>query len=181
MKPNRLTLIGLLLCVLTSMAHADPLSAKLENARFQNDAPLITLDFVLTNHSKEPIRIAERWNTWGAYQWRILMKKADGSSLEFTNPQMIWTRNFLSVVTIEPGRELRTACVLALGDEKDDMMDERSPIEGAELFVAVAPDAHFSPPLSLKGRFTVEKQFKKETVETNWIGRIESPALELAQ
>src|SRR3954465_2312838 len=102
----RLSLVGLLLCVLACEAHTEPLSAKLENARLQKDASFVTVDFVLINHGKKPIRIAERWNMWGARQGTIQMTKADGTSLEFRNPQLVWTRNFLTVATIEPDREL---------------------------------------------------------------------------
>ena len=172
MKPDRLSLIGLLLCVLTGLAQADPLSAKLANARFQKETSSVTVDFVLTNNGKEPIRIAERWNSWGAYQWTIQMTNSDGSSFEFGNPQLEWTRNFLTMKTIEPGGEFRLACVLLLRDEE-------SPVKDAKVFMAA--NAHFSPPLSLKGKFAVEKQSNAGALGTNWIGRIESAAIQLAK
>ena len=165
---------AVLFLAVVTLVRADDLTAKLENARFHEETSSATLDFVLANQTKEPIRIAERWNSWGAYQWGIVMTNSDGSRVVFSNPQHGWFMNFLTVATIEPGRELRTACVLLLHDDSPQA-------KGVAVFVAADRKAHFSPPLRLQGNFVVEKPLKDGAIETNWKGNITSPAIELAK
>jgi hypothetical protein len=91
------------------------LIATLANVRvIRGGIPAIELDFVLRNHSKKPIYIAERWNSWGAFQWQFHVVDAVGKVYLLQNPQQFWTKNFLTTVTILPGGRHMTRCHLGM-------------------------------------------------------------------
>jgi len=132
------------------------LSARIENAVFQQDQTSIKFDFVITNHSSGIIRFAERRNSWGARQWSIQLTNSDGSKFNFINPQYIYYSNYLSLITLQPGNEHRSRFTLTLGHPSSiaECMDVFSTtIQGQR-----EPTAHFSFPLRLVGTFTVLPQ-----------------------
>lgn len=89
----------------------DGLSAELSNVVVRTDNK-IELDFVLANHSDASIVLAERWNSWGAYQWQFRVVDAKGTEYVLRNPQMAWYRNFLTTFTIPPSKNQVTRCRL---------------------------------------------------------------------
>ena len=158
---------------------ADPvdlrgLSAAIENAKFDEKSSSISLDFVLKNFSREEIRIAERWNSWGAYQWNVLLTREDYTPINYTNPQRFWTRNFLTTVAIKPGGEHRMFCRL-LFREPDKYK------KGEEIFVSKNEAKRFSLPLKLVGTFSAEELDGEYKDRTNWAGRIEAPEVLLTK
>ena len=90
------------------------LNARLTNAIVRTDNS-IELDFVLLNSSTAPIRLAERWNSWGAYQWRFRVVDAKGTAYKLNNPQVSWFANSLRTFTIQPSEEQVTRCRLDMG------------------------------------------------------------------
>ncbi len=90
------------------------LSARLTNASVRADNS-IELDFVLLNSSNAPIRLAQRWNSWGAFQWRFRVVDARGTAYELKNPQTIWFANALTTFVIQPLEEQVTRCRLDMG------------------------------------------------------------------
>lgn len=64
----------------------------------------LIVDFVLTNTlSDKDIKIFERWNSWGAHNWKFEVQDKKGNSITFNNPQTEWTRNFPSTQVIKAG------------------------------------------------------------------------------
>lgn len=163
----------------TDPAAKPSLIAQLENPKIADDAKSMTVDFVLFNQSDKPVIFAERWNSWGAYQWHLTLQRKDAQPVEFTNPQQCWTMNFLSVVTLEPGRTHRSHCLLRL--------DEPSPWpKGQDVFTpAKGKDAKFQDfktASSLSGLFMVEdlsSSSEKEKPVTNWVGEVATEKVEI--
>jgi len=158
-----------------SVAKDKRLSATLENAVFRKETSSIEVDFVLTNTSTKAIYIAERWNSWGAYQWTIQLTNADKSVIDFGNPQSAWFRNFLSFATIEPGKQLRTHCFLMLDTSR------LSGVFGkGEAFVAAKPGAVFSFPVRMTGVFAAKEAYTLKD-KVSWTGSIESGEIEVGK
>lgn len=165
----------LMLSGIFSVLEADPvelggLSAFIENAKFDENTSTITLDFVLKNSSNEEIRIAERWNSWGAFQWTVLVTLEDDTIIRYKNPQGAWKRNFLTTKAIEPGGEFRMACGLFL---------EKSSVYDLEHFVPEKKAKRFSLPVKLVGKFSATHPGSAFKDETNWVGAIETPEVAL--
>jgi len=177
MKLKYYIILFILICTTPCLSHAEQtqsLTARIENAKYQKESSSITLDFILTNSSEKPIRIAERWNSWGAFQWSIKITNSDRTVIDFKNPQMAWFRNFLSIVTIEPGEELHSHCILIL-------QAAQSNENGSFTFIPTMPATRFSFPLSIIGVFASPKLYKLGKVDTNWTGSITTPALQLTE
>ncbi len=138
------------------------LEARLEQARRIDDT--IAVDFVLKNLSKETIRLAERWNSWGADQWTI-RSVSDGQTIIWRNPQMEWTKNYLSVLEIPAWGEFRTACLLK-------PMRPEGRQEGVAVFLPEAA-VQLGRVVELVGVFRAELENQGE-VSTNWAGEIET-------
>ncbi len=147
------------------------LSASIDNAKFEEKNSSISLDFVIKNNSSKTIAIAERWNSWGAYQWTVNVTTADHRLIQFKNPQRIWKRNFLSTVDIEPGKEFRVHCRI---------FANRSAIYEGEFEVFESKDNrhNFTFPVHIVGIFAAELHSSGQ-VTTNWEGIIKTPEVEL--
>jgi hypothetical protein len=65
-----------------------------------------TLTIQISNYSKEPIRIWEDANSWGAARWRVLLLRRGQLETFFENPNRIFTVNFPSFETIAAGASL---------------------------------------------------------------------------
>jgi hypothetical protein len=154
-------------------AKEDVLSATLENAVFKKESSSIELDFVLTNTSAKAIHIAERWNSWGADQWTIRLTNADKSVIDFANPQMEWSKNFLTLATIEPGKQLRTHCFLMLDEARI-----REVFGKGAAFVASKPGAVFSLPVRMRGVFAAKEAYTLKD-KVSWTGSVKSAEIEV--
>lgn len=87
---------------------APPLTIELRNvSAISGETSAISADFVMKNNSSQPLILAERWNSWGAYQWEYEITDATGKQFTAKNPQRSWTRNFPSCFKIEPGTEFQ--------------------------------------------------------------------------
>ena len=162
------------------------LSARLTNAIVRTDNS-IELDFILLNTSSVPIRLAQRWNSWGAYQWQFRVVDAKGTAYELKNPQQAWDRNALTMFTIRPSEEQITRCRLDMTTTSH-ALDETAifalpPFEGAAF-----PGALQSPrtngwvfPATVTGIFSASKQKQTgvngEAIETTWEGTIATKPL----
>jgi len=156
-------------------AKEEGLSATLENAVFKKESSSIEVDFVLTNASAKAVYIAERWNSWGADQWTIRLTNADKSVIDFANPQMEWSKNFLTLATIEPGKQLRTHCILMLDQSRIQEVFGK----GAA-FVASKPGAAFSFPVRMRGVFAAKEAYTLKD-KVSWVGRVESGEIEVGK
>jgi len=65
-----------------------------------------TLAVQITNYSKEPIRIWEDANSWGAARWRVLLLRGGRLETFFENPNQIFTANAPTFKTIAAGASL---------------------------------------------------------------------------
>jgi hypothetical protein len=178
MKPlcHLILVLGLMIGLSHSgAAKEEALSATLENAVFKKESSTVELDFVLTNTSAKPIYIAERWNSGGAYQWTIRLTNADKSVIDFENPQQEWSKNFLSLATIEPGKQLRTHCLLMLDEAR-----LREVFGKGAAFVATKRGAAFSFPLRMRGVFAAKEAYSLRD-QISWTGSVESGEIEVAK
>jgi hypothetical protein len=62
------------------------------------ESDLISGVLTARNSGKEPLAVVQRWNSWGAYQWRLTF----GAQLA-GNPQQDWAKNFYSEEVLAPG------------------------------------------------------------------------------
>lgn len=183
MKTAGLLAIALLSTGATARAAEEPvakpaLSARLENPKMAEDAKSLTVDFILTNQSEKPVVFAERWNSWGADQWSLTLHRKDGDPVKFTNPQRVWTKNYLTVVTLELGKEHRSHCLLTLAEPLPRTKDQDAftPAKDAKL-----QDLKMTSGLS--GVFSVT-EIHKEThptkeLSTNWTGEVTAEKIEI--
>jgi hypothetical protein len=107
------------------MKNNEDLMASLANIRvLQGRTPAIELDFVLTSRSARPVYIAERWNSWGAYQWSFEIVDARGHVCRLSNPNLVWLANYLTTAKIWLGERHITRCRLPMlstdNQSKDD-------------------------------------------------------------
>jgi hypothetical protein len=79
-----------------------------------SQSPVIELNFALTNQTNKPLYIAERWNSWGAWQWYFRIVDVTGKTFVLGNPVRRWGRNFLSTAAIMPGENHITNCHVAM-------------------------------------------------------------------
>jgi len=79
----------------------------------------VIVDFVLTNTlSDKDIKIFERWNSWGAYNWKFELKDEQGNIITFNNPQMKWTKNYPSTQVIKAGKSFVLKSHLLFDNDK---------------------------------------------------------------
>lgn len=151
------------------------LTAHLEELMIVTTEPLvIEVDFVLTNRAAEPISITERWNSWGAYHWSFQLTDADGTIVEYQNPQEFWTRNFFSLATIEPGKEHRTNCLLTFCQPQEHRT-------GINVFRSSKEVAGVAFPATLFGVFSISKKQSDGDRATNWEGTISTNPIKLTK
>jgi hypothetical protein len=95
----------------TSVAKQDSgLRATLAGARESSQGVRVT--FVLRNVGDERRFLYERWNSWGADQWKIVVGEAGGRQVVAVNPVQAWTENYPSGIMLEPGAEQRLDCLV---------------------------------------------------------------------
>lgn len=119
------------------------LRISLRDAKRDTGAPGFLVTVVLTNAGKRPIGVYQRWNSWGAYQWRFAIVDASGRRVVAGNPQQEWTRNGPTASLIEPGKELATSAAVRI--------DQSQPfVAGVDVFVG---GTNFAYPLRVRGIF----------------------------
>lgn len=153
----------------------EALSATLENAVFKKETSSIEVDFFLTNTSAKAIHIAERWNSWGAYQWTIRLTNGDKIVIGFENPEKEWSKNFLAMATLEPGKQLRTHCFLMLYEG-----GIREVFGKGAAFVATKRGAAFSFPVRMRGVFAAKEAYSLRG-QVSWTGSVESGKIEVVK
>ena len=155
---------------------ASGLRAELRNASVRRDNS-IELDFVLANGTNTSIRLAQRWNSWGAHQWSFHIVDADGTAYFLSNPQRGWWRNAFTTFTIPPGKEHVMRCRLD--------MNTRASSNGS-VYVFTTGGAMPSParpnswkfPVSVRGTFSAKMYEKTERHPgTTWGGSIVSRSI----
>ena len=134
----------------------DGLSAELSNVIVLADDK-IELDFVLLNCSDANIALAERWNSWGAYQWEFRVVDAKGAEFALRNPQMNWFRNGFTTFSIPQSKSQVTRCRL----DRTSWNSHDGPIAiFSELSSGVGdqgPQNSWALPLSITGTFSAPK------------------------
>lgn len=160
------------------------LSARLGNAAVGKDES-IELDFVLRNRSDAKIVLAERWNSWGAYQWTLRVVDAKGAEFVLRNPQLDWYRNGFTTFTIEPSDRHITRCRL-------DNTSWKKPEGPIELFSEVDASVGASDrrrqnswafPVSITGVFSAPKENLADGKKagSNWAGTITTNAVQVGK
>jgi hypothetical protein len=157
------------------------LSARLENPKMAEDAKSLTVDFVLTNQSEKQVIFAERWNSWGADQWTLKLHVKDGQTVEFTNPQQCWTMNYLTVVTLEPGKEHRSHFLLCLTEPSPwpKALDPFTPAKKEPKLQDFKTASGISGVFAVKSISTESPDGQGKAV-TNWTGEVIAEKIELA-
>ncbi len=160
------------------------LDAELKNIAITEK--LINLDFVLTNHSNDPIVLAHRVNSWGASQWKFILTDSEGTQWKLANQQSDWWGNVFSTFEIPPSgsyvmhsRLIRNATQFSDGEvmifaEKsaywgqlwEDSLPASSSGDGTEI-------ESWKYPIKVYGRFEA-KIHTMQTVSTNWAGSVTS-------
>jgi hypothetical protein len=167
----------------------------------------IELDFVLTNQGKSPLYIAERWNSWGAYQWGFQIVDAKKEVFYLDNPVTDWTKNFLTTVAILPKQQHRLHSYLAV------MSTSNEPRRMAEFYDIKRSSAAHEPrkvgalnwwvsvpiliyptwqyPIQITGMFGVSQSFtpqersgrvrNKPSKLRTWTGKIQTDTLLISQ
>jgi len=135
--------------------------------------------FVLTNTTDKAIPVFQRWNSWGAYQWRIAIRDGAGLRAVAVNPQQGWTRNAPTAIAIEPHAELALTALV-----QEETTSDRRP--GLDRFVTHARVAY---PIEVRGIFDCPKSAEPalavgigaKTLPASelWVGAIASPWLEV--
>jgi len=133
---------------------------------------------VLRNIGTEPIAIYQRWNSWGAYQWRFAIVDAKGNGMFAGNPEEGWTRNAPSAVSIKPGTELALNAIVqekrtsTIPKGKEVFMSKvplAFPLRVRAIFEATA-DLPPEPRVSLDGTTTVSSSaLWVGAIATGWI------------
>lgn len=171
-------------------------TAELKNAKLvKGETQIIEVDFILSNKSERALTFADRWNSWGAYQWAFTLTDSKGNVFYFSNPQTNWWANFLTVFTIPPGKTHSLPCRLSLvnrGFQNDTyFLFSESPFQTISLAVdssyrpvqVLERPAKWSYPVKLKGTFSVSgiQRMKngKEVIETNWMGSISTSEVKI--
>ena len=104
-------------------------------------------DFVLQNVGTNPIYLYERWNRWGARQWRIRVSDESGSVRIHVNPHDTWFRNYPSTFMLGPGKELVTPCALINREYLTTATGER---DGMQIFVSMPENSRDHPGIGRK-------------------------------
>jgi hypothetical protein len=156
------------------------LSASLTNAIVRTDNS-IELDFVLHNGSNMPIRLAERWNSWGAYQWRFRVVDAKRTVYELENPQVVWHANALTTFAIAPSEDQITRCRLDMSTTKHS--EDKTAIFSLPVFDSqVQRTNRWVFPVDVTGIFSASTHTNTWTkTETTWEGSIATEPLVVAK
>ena len=89
--------------------------------------------FVLQNKGAYPIFLYERWNSWGARQWRIRVSDGASQMRWYVNPQFEWEWNNPSTFELKPGKEWIYHCVLS---NKEYRTWGTGQVDGIQVFVS---------------------------------------------
>ncbi len=173
------------------VAGKSDLAVELKNCRIVgDDSQVIEVDFVMKNTSQKEIVLAERWNSWGAYQWSFKLTDAKGHVFKLGNTQSIWYANFLSTFVIPAGRSVVFKCSLCVpfqgfGDATRfgfSAVQSHVPDEsGVEVFQGNIDKYHWEYPIELEGRFSApiihSMTSGDQNVATNWTGTVVTPKI----
>lgn len=156
-------------------AEMDGLRVSLRDPMRSPDGSGFSVSFVLTNTTEQAIPVFQRWNSWGAYQWKIAIEDATGQRVVAVNPQQAWTRNAPTAVFIEPHAEL----VLTSLVQAEPPNDVRP---GVDRFTTAT---RVGFPLRVRGLFECARNTEpglrvgagQKTIATSdlWVGAIASP------
>ncbi len=113
---------------------------------------------VVTNVSREPIRLFKEWSSWGYFNLSFQLTDEAGSSVNVEKMQRAWTRNYPDWETIPPGgHHLREVTF--------------DPTDWAGL---PPPDAHRRKAVRMKAIYDIQPDW--DTKEHGvWTGHISSP------
>lgn len=160
-------------------AEAAGLRASLRDPVRSPDGSGFSVSFVLTNTTDAPIPVFQRWNSWGAYQWKIAIEDAKGQRVVAVNPQQAWTRNAPTAVFVEPHAEL-VLTSLVQAEPPNDMRP------GVDRFTT---GTRVGFPLRVRGLFACERNDEpglrvgagQRTIATSdlWVGAIASPWIDV--
>jgi hypothetical protein len=167
------------------------LVVELKNCRIVgDDSQVIEVDFVMKNTSQKEIVLAERWNSWGAYQWSFKLTDAKGHVFRLGNTQSDWSANALTTFVIPPGKSVVFKCSLCVPHQGFgsatyygfSAVESHVPNEnGVEVFQANIDKYHWEYPIELEGRFSApiihSISVGDRTVETNWTGTVVTPKI----
>ena len=165
------------------------LSAELRNAKaIAGGTAAIVLDFVLTNLTDKPILLAERWNSWGADQWRFTLTDQSGGKIELCNSQNTWDCNFLSTFTIAAGGSHTLRCVLngSYVSTADADLNQFLPPQNHIMFDMVSRKQvpikiTWNYPVKVVGHFSAPLVNRSQRVSTNWTGAVLTPAVNIEE
>lgn len=184
-----LATLGLILNYRPPVASLPPLTIELRNARaLPGKTAVIAVDFVMKNNTKEPLLLAERQNSWGAYQWEYEITDATGKKFSLGNPQMVWMANALTFFGIEPDSEFQMPSYLdyvqvSTGD-KNLFVDKRNTRIGEVIwdekaFREAMRESEFGwkYPVTVVGKFTAKIETwdipgSTYVKQSNWAGSI---------
>jgi hypothetical protein len=152
------------------------LRAELRNA-IALPGNIVELNFVLINTSDNPISLAERWNSWGAHQWKFIVNDAEGRIFNLENPQQKWLWNNLTSFTIPPQTESIMTCRLDANalEAKDGSIMMFSAVFNHPPYKTVESWAY---PISITGTFSAPEKYGKDDTaadrRTNWSGTVKT-------
>ncbi len=151
------------------------LRAELRNATRRDDNN-IDVAFVLINTTIVPIRLVQRWNSWGENQWSF--HATDSKGVEYAlNPRAIrHTKNIFRTFTIEPFGEYVMPCHL--------VVITGPPFYPPNTFdyfeTYVSPTQSWTFPIVITGTFSgqlYEKSGYGDDEGTNWAGSIKTNSI----
>ncbi len=138
----------------------------------------IEIDFILTNKGAKPIRLYERWNSWGSRQWSFIAHPANGAKVKFINPQITWTINSPTSFEIKPHDKQTLHCALLLNEAA------RQDMTGYHIFTTGDNGEITNYPVLLTGYFQTDnsdKAYKELQSKPNWFGSIISNTVTIDQ
>lgn len=164
---------------------------ELKNCRIVgDDSQVLEVDFVIKNTSQKEIVLAERWNSWGAYQWSFKLTDAKGHVFNFGNTQSIWYANALTTFVIPAGKSVVFKCSLCVpfqefGDAtRFGFSAVRSyvpVVNGEQVFQGNIGKYQWEYPIELEGQFSApiihSVTAGDRTVATNWAGTVVTPKI----
>ena len=111
----------LLLCILTSTLSSFSLASpeivvSSPELKITSISPGGTVEVALRNSTTVPIKLWERWNSWGAMTFRVLRYRAGELETLYENPHRMFTRNFPSFKELTAGQHLEVGLDLNGGD-----------------------------------------------------------------
>lgn len=182
-----------------TQAKEPDLVVELKNCRIVGeDSSHIEVDFIMTNKAHKPLVLAERWNSWGAYQWSFTLTDAKANVFELSNPQMNWWCNFLTTFVVPVEKSLTFKCHLRVrGSNFGDATcfgfsssTDVSPLQSMSW--GDRPSFQTEPirsawvyPIKLKGTFSAplihRTKMGDRATETNWTGTVTTPTINLEE